>query len=136
MIGRDHASVSACCISQSRGAGADELCGDAEHADLAGLVLAEIEFEQALVASVGNKGMGFDQRMMQPRRQFVVGRLDAREPQPLLTDAAVEIAIPGEIGALDVRSVHGPGGSTDIAGRAVISRCVTTHAILPAGTSE
>src|SRR5262245_56945967 len=40
------------------GAGADELWGDAEHADLADLKLAEVEFEQAFVATVSHEWMG------------------------------------------------------------------------------
>src|SRR5689334_2842397 len=83
-------------------AGADEFCRDTEHADLAGVRLTEIELEQAFVAVVGDEGVGFDQRVMEPGGEFFVGSADAREPQPLLADAAIEIAIPGEIGPLDV----------------------------------
>src|SRR4051794_20513746 len=39
-------------------------------------------------------------------------------------------------GASTRRSVHAPAGSNGIAGSSVISRCVTTVAILPEGTSK
>ncbi len=84
------------------GTGADKFWGDAEHADLARTGLTEIQFEQPLVTAVCDQRMCFDQRMIQPGRELVVGSADAGEPQPFLADAPIEIAIPGKIGPLDV----------------------------------
>src|SRR4051794_11962321 len=77
-------------------AGADESCGDAEHADLAGPAFAKIQLQQSFIAPVRDERMRLDQRMMQPRRELGVGHSDARVPEKFLTDAAVKLAIPGK----------------------------------------
>jgi hypothetical protein len=66
------------------GTSADEFCGDAERPDFASRRLAEIQFEQPLVGTVGDQRISLDQRMMQPCGKLVVCAVDAIEPQPLL----------------------------------------------------
>src|SRR6185295_9869970 len=80
------------------GARSDQFCRHAEHADFALARPAKIQFEQSFVTPIIDQRIDFELRCVKPFRQFGVGHPDPREPEPLLTDAAIEIAKPVETG--------------------------------------
>src|SRR5947199_112903 len=78
-------------------AAADEASSDAEERECALTCLAKRQVEQALVATLVHQRVDIDHRRANDRGQFRVRHLQPRKPQPLLTDAAIEITKPVQI---------------------------------------
>ena len=63
--------------------------------------LTSVQLDEALVPPVGGERVDLHQRVGDRGLNLGVGHDQPAEPEPVGADAAVEVAIPGEIGALD-----------------------------------
>ncbi len=70
---------------------------DREEGQLARAGFAKIEFEKALVAPTGFKGVDFDVGMPDDREQLRLAHRQAREPQPVAPHPRVERKVPGGV---------------------------------------